>query len=100
MKNNKELVEAHIRLQCADKDHKKHKTMCTNLKTAIVDNFNDIDWAGTIESYGAEADYCVLASARITRNNRLKFERDLKNFHSKTNKAKVKAVDVMIIKKR
>lgn len=70
------LVNVHLLLRCGDVNHKE---MCSALKQALYDNFNNVFEAHTAESiYGAN-DFCVAATAKIDPKNVKEFEAALRN---------------------
>ena len=72
---SRDLVTAHVLLQCADPDH---KSACNDLRDALMNNFLEVKQASTIQTVGDKA-FCVRGIAIINPNKRQKFEVALRN---------------------
>ena len=56
------LVNAHILLQCADSNH---DAMCVELRNSLLEKFGDVNEATTVQQTMGEGDFCVSATATI-----------------------------------
>ncbi len=87
MAGKRNLVNAHILLQCADSNH---DGMCVELRDSLLKEFGDVDEATTVQQTMGEGDFCVSATARINPKNLKSFEEAL--FILQANKKKTSKV--------
>ena len=83
MTGKRNLVNAHILLQCADANH---EGMCVELRDSLLEKFGDVDEATTVQQTMGEGDFCVSATAKINPKKLEAFEKAL--FQLQANKEK------------
>ncbi len=94
MPGKRNLVNAHILLQCADSNH---DGMCVELRDSLLEKFGDVDKATTVQQTMGEGDFCVSATAKINPKKLQSFENALLLLHANKEKnSKVQDVRVYI----
>ena len=92
--STQKLTKAHILLRCSETGH---KNACAKLRDELLEKFNNIKNAQTVEAFGDTEDFCVAATAIINPENQAKFRRALQGLRSNSGKAKVDAVKIKLV---
>lgn len=70
----RDLVTAHVLLQCTDPDH---RNTCKNLRDDLMENFLEVKQASTVKAIGEE-NFCVIGIATINPKKHQQFEAALR----------------------
>lgn len=81
----RDLVAAHVMLQCTDPDH---KNLCKSLRDDLMTNFLEVKRASTVKAVGHE-NFCVIGIATINPKKRQQFETALSKLKTNSNASDV-----------